>query len=141
MRKKEKKSPYNRNKTADKAVNLLFTTFAVQQQKLFGACFWDGYLLVLEWDLALLLQLFMWLRYIRWYPQFVSCFLYSLRSIYFSVEVFSIYLNPLAFVGLTSSCTRCFWGLNPNCNMSWTHGFSLYWNSSQGNSWLVWNVK
>ena len=29
MRKKEKKSPYNHNKTADKGVNLLFTTFAV----------------------------------------------------------------------------------------------------------------
>lgn len=37
---------------------------AVQHQNLSGACFWEGFLLVLDWDLARLLQLFMWLRYV-----------------------------------------------------------------------------
>jgi len=53
--KKGEKGLHKHNKTADKVISLLFTTFAVQQQKLCGACFWEGYLLVLEWDLAHLL--------------------------------------------------------------------------------------
>ena len=69
--KKEKENIYH-NKTADKAINLLFTKFAVQQQKACGACFWAGYLLVLDWDLAHLLLLFMWLRYITWYCHYCS---------------------------------------------------------------------
>lgn len=53
-----------------KAMTLWIST-AVQQQKAFGVCFWEGYLLALEWDLVHLLQLFMWLRYMFkwWYHQ------------------------------------------------------------------------